>query len=77
MTIYRSDPLNEANLKSQNPHACITSFRDKLPREVLEVGKAGKSVFFVGDNGFVPDAVKLNVEHIFRQLSPVTEVTSI
>ncbi len=29
------------------------------------------------DNGFVSDAVKINVEQIFRQLSPATEVKSI
>jgi adenine-specific DNA-methyltransferase len=29
------------------------------------------------DNGFVSDAVKINVEQIFRQLSPITEVKSI
>lgn len=29
------------------------------------------------DNGFASDAVKINVEQIFRQMSPVTEVKSI
>lgn len=29
------------------------------------------------DNGFVSDAVKINVEQIFRQLSPTTEVRAI
>ncbi|WP_242475680.1 hypothetical protein [Thiohalocapsa halophila] len=29
------------------------------------------------DNGFVSDAVKINVEQIFRQLSLVTEVKSL
>lgn len=29
------------------------------------------------DNGFVSDAVKINVEQIFRQLSPNTDVKSI
>ncbi len=29
------------------------------------------------DNGFVSDAVKINVEQIFRQLSPTTEIKSI
>jgi adenine-specific DNA-methyltransferase len=29
------------------------------------------------DNGFVSDAVRINVEQIFRQLSPVIEVTSL
>ena len=29
------------------------------------------------DDGFVSDAVKINVEQIFRQLSPVTEVKSL
>ena len=29
------------------------------------------------DSGFVSDAVKINVEQIFRQLSPTTDVKSI
>ena len=29
------------------------------------------------DNGFVSDAVKINVEQIFRQLSPTTDVKSV
>ena len=29
------------------------------------------------DNGFVSDAVKINVEQIFRQLSPSTDVKAI
>ncbi len=29
------------------------------------------------DSGFVSDAVKINVEHIFKQMSPSTEVKSI
>ena len=29
------------------------------------------------DNGFVSDAVKINVDQVFRQLSPSTEVKSI
>ncbi|MBX9945626.1 MAG: site-specific DNA-methyltransferase [Reyranella sp.] len=29
------------------------------------------------DNGFVSDAVKINVEQIFRQLSPITDIKSI
>jgi adenine-specific DNA-methyltransferase len=29
------------------------------------------------DNGFVSDAVKINVEQIFRQLSPTTDIKSI
>jgi adenine-specific DNA-methyltransferase len=29
------------------------------------------------DNGFVSDAVKINVEQIFRQLSPTTDVKAI
>jgi adenine-specific DNA-methyltransferase len=34
-----------------------------------------KAVF--RDNGFASDAVKINVEQIFRQLSPTTDVKSI
>ena len=29
------------------------------------------------DNGFVSDAVKINVEQVFRQVSPGTDVKSI
>ena len=29
------------------------------------------------DSGFVSDAVKINVEQVFRQLSPTTEVKSL
>ena len=38
---------------------------------------AGITEDLVRDNGFVSDAVKINVEQIFRQLSPGTDVKSI
>lgn len=43
--------------------------------KVLAKHEPVKAVF--RDNGFVSDAVKINVEQIFRQLSPTTEVKSI
>lgn len=55
--------------------ACFdTGITENLVKE-LAGHEPVKAVF--RDNGFVSDAVKINVEQIFRQLSPTTEVKSI
>ncbi|MCP1213348.1 site-specific DNA-methyltransferase [Acetobacter okinawensis] len=55
--------------------ACFdTGVTEDLVRE-LAMHEPVKVVF--RDNGFVSDAVKINVEQIFRQLSPGTDVRSI
>lgn len=55
--------------------ACFdTGITEKL---VKELAKREPLRVVFRDNGFVSDAVKINVEQIFRQLSPTTEVKSI
>ncbi len=59
-------------------NALVACF-DKGITETLVKELAGHAPLRVvfRDNGFVSDAVKINVEQIFRQVSPVTEVKSI
>ncbi|MFK4537292.1 adenine-specific DNA-methyltransferase [Bradyrhizobium ottawaense] len=55
--------------------ACFdTGITEALVKELA--GREPLRVVF-RDNGFVSDAVKINVEQIFRQLSPTTDVKSI
>ncbi len=55
--------------------ACFdTGITEELVKELA--GLAPLRVVF-RDNGFASDAVKINVEQIFKQLSPGTEVKSI
>jgi len=55
--------------------ACFdTGVTEELAKELA--GREPLRVVF-RDNGFVSDAVKINVEQVFRQLSPGTEVKSI
>jgi len=55
--------------------ACFdTDITEELIKE-LAVFKPLRVVF--RDNGFSSDAVKINVEQVFKQLSPSTEVKSI
>ena len=55
--------------------ACFdTGISEELVKE-LAIHEPVRVVF--KDNGFVSDAVKINVEQIFRQLSPSTEVKAI
>ena len=44
---------------------------------VRELAKLEPMRVVFRDNGFVADAVKINVDQIFRQLSPATDVKSI
>jgi adenine-specific DNA-methyltransferase len=44
---------------------------------VKELAKSEPLRVVFRDNGFASDAVKINVEQIFRQISPTTEVKSI
>ena len=55
--------------------ACFdTDITEDLVKELAD-RKPQRVVF--RDNGFISDAVKINVEQIFRQLSPATDVKSI
>ncbi len=55
--------------------------RMRMPRffRVFRDFRGSKSfqVLFVDDNGFANDAVKINVEQLFKMLSPQTEVKTL
>lgn len=59
-------------------NALVACFDQGVTEDLVKelAGREALRVVF-RDNGFVSDAVKINVEQIFRQLSPTTEVKSI
>jgi adenine-specific DNA-methyltransferase len=59
-------------------NALVACFENGITEELVKelAGHEPLRVVF-RDNGFVSDAVKINVEQIFRQLSPTTDVKSI
>jgi adenine-specific DNA-methyltransferase len=59
-------------------NALVACFETGVTEELVKelAGREPLRVVF-RDNGFVSDAVKINVEQVFRQLSPGTEVKSI
>lgn len=63
---------------NQEPYDLIACFDKGITEELVKELAAHKSVRVVfRDNGFVSDAVKINVDQVFRQLSPATDVKSI
>ncbi|MDE0032282.1 MAG: site-specific DNA-methyltransferase [Deltaproteobacteria bacterium] len=59
-------------------NALVACFDPVITEELVkELTKREPLRVVFRDNGFVSDAVKINVEQIFRQLSPTTEVKSI
>lgn len=66
---YEKSLLGQTNFDQ----ALTPELRNQAKLAVKELAHhAPRSVVF-RDNGFVADAVKLNVEQIFKQLSPITE----
>ncbi len=60
------------------PYDLIACFDKGITEELVKELATHKPVRVVfRDNGFVSDAVKINVDQIFRQLSPATDVKSI
>jgi adenine-specific DNA-methyltransferase len=59
-------------------NALVACFETGVTEELVEelAGREPLRVVF-RDNGFVSDAVKINVEQVFRQVSPGTDVKSI
>ncbi len=59
-------------------NALVACFDAGVTEELVKelAGREPLRVVF-RDNGFVSDAVKINVEQVFRQLSPATDVRSI
>ncbi len=59
-------------------NALVACFDTGITEELVkELAKRQPLRVVFRDNGFVSDAVKINVEQIFRQVSPTTEVKSI
>lgn len=60
------------------PYDLIACFDDGVNEELVkELARSEALRVVFRDNGFVSDSVKINVEQIFKQLSPGTEVKSI
>ncbi len=63
---------------NHKPYDLIACFDQGITEELVKELAAHKPVRVVfRDNGFASDAVKINVEQIFRQLAPATDVKSI
>lgn len=59
-------------------NALVTCFDNDITEELVkELANYQPLRVVFRDNGFASDAVKINVEQIFRQLSPGTEVKTI
>lgn len=59
-------------------NALVACFERDVTEELVKELASYKPLRVVfRDNGFVSDAVKINVEQIFRQLSPTTEVKAL
>ena len=63
---------------NHEPYDLIACFDKGITEELVKELATHKPVRVVfRDNGFVSDAVKINVDQIFRQLSPATDVKSV
>jgi len=74
----RSETLHGKTVFFVDDNALVACFDNGITEELVKelAGHEPLRVVF-RDNGFVSDAVKINVEQIFRQLSPTTEVKSL
>ena len=76
----RSEKIKDKTVFFVNeaPYDLIACFDTGISEELVkELAKYEPLRVVFRDNGFESDAVKINVEQIFRQLSPVTDVRSI
>lgn len=74
----RRESVQERPVLFVDDNALVACFETGITEDLVKklAGRAPLRVVF-RDNGFVSDAVKINVEQIFRQLSPTTDVRSI
>lgn len=74
----RRETLQGKTVFFVDDNALVACFERGVTEELVKelAGREPLRVVF-RDNGFVSDAVKINVEQVFRQLSPVTEVKSL
>lgn len=74
----RRDTIHGKTVFFVDDNALVACFDTGVTEELVKAlaGCEPLRVVF-RDNGFVSDAVKINVEQIFRQLSPNTDIKSI
>lgn len=74
----RRETVQDKTVFFVDDNALVACFDKGITEELVKelAGQEPLRVVF-RDNGFVSDAVKVNVEQVFRQLSPTTEVKSI
>jgi adenine-specific DNA-methyltransferase len=74
----RREAVQGKNVFLVDDNALVACFETGVTEELVKelAGREPLRVVF-RDNGFVSDAVKINVEQVFRQLSPSTDVRSI
>ncbi|MEX2375441.1 MAG: site-specific DNA-methyltransferase [Dehalococcoidia bacterium] len=74
----RSDTVQGKTVFFVDGNALVACFDTGLTEDLVKELASHEPLRVVfRDNGFVSDAVKINVEQIFRQLSPTTDVKSI
>ncbi|BCA92714.1 hypothetical protein HMSLTHF_24890 [Vreelandella aquamarina] len=74
----RRESLHGKTVFFVDDNALVACFDTDITEELVkELAKHEPLRVVFRDNGFVSDAVKINVEQIFRQLSPSTEVRSL
>ncbi len=74
----RRETLQGKTVFFVDDNALVACFDHGVTEELIkELAKAEPLRVVFRDNGFVSDALKINVEQIFRQLSPTTEVKAI
>ncbi|WP_166263254.1 site-specific DNA-methyltransferase [Marinobacter caseinilyticus] len=74
----RRETLHDKTVFFVDDNALVACFDSGVTENLVkELAKHEPLRVVFRDNGFVSDAVKINVEQIFRQLSPSTEVRSL
>lgn len=74
----RKEKIQGKQIYFVDNNALVACFDTGISEELVKELAGGKPLRVVfRDNGFVSDAVKINIDQIFKQLSPGTEVKSI
>jgi adenine-specific DNA-methyltransferase len=74
----RSETLHGKAVFFVDDNALVACFDSGVTEDLVkELAKHEPLRVVFRDNGFVSDAMKINVEQIFRQLSPSTEVRAL
>ena len=74
----RRETLHGKTVFFVDDNALVACFDQGISEELVkELAKAEPLRVVFRDNGFASDALKINVEQIFRQLSPSTEVRTL